>query len=168
MFFGFDGANVSYRTGYSKRYKVSRLIIQVLVLNILPPAHVDRQIEVVYLNTLSKTQLVKRWEEALTYPERYIVAQAESMKELSGDIPAKELLTVGQYLDENKIQVDESDYHKLATRVADKHREVHGINPRKVSRNVNGKWNNKSYAYSEEDFGIIEECLLTVRHSRKN
>ncbi|MEH2309514.1 MAG: hypothetical protein V7L06_29970 [Nostoc sp.] len=128
-----------------------------------------------YLNTLSKTQLVKQWEEAIVkqweeaiaYPDRYIVAKADSLKELSGDIQAKDLLTLGQYLDEQRIQVDESDYHKLAIRVADKHREIHGINPRKVSRtNESGKWNNKSYAYSEQDFSIIEDCLLTVRHTR--
>lgn len=137
-----------------------------LVLNIFPPAHKKEPVEIVYLNTLSKTQLLSYWEDSLEYPDRYLMYKVEPTKRLDWDIPAKDLLTLGQYMDDNKIIVDESDYHKLATRVADRYREIHGINPRKVSRNVNGKWNNKSYAYSEGAFGIIEECLLTIKHSR--
>ncbi|QHG15660.1 hypothetical protein [Nostoc sp. ATCC 53789] len=119
------------------------------------------------MNTLSKTQLLGYWEDAVKNPDRYLVYDVEPIKNPDWDIPAKELSTLGQYMDDNKIIVDESDYHKLATRLAERYREIYGINPRKVSRtNDSGKWNNKSYAYSQGSFSIIEECLLTVRHTR--
>nr|MDZ7977271.1 hypothetical protein [Nostoc sp. DedQUE03] len=121
----------------------------------------------VYLNTLSKTQLLSYWEDSVKTPDRYLVYDVEPIKNPDLDIKASELSTLGQYLDDNRIQVDESDYHKLATRVAEKYREIYGINPRLVSRkNDTGKWNNKSYAYSQGSFSIIEGCLLTVKHSR--
>ncbi|MBW4558455.1 MAG: hypothetical protein KME59_21520 [Trichormus sp. ATA11-4-KO1] len=137
-------------------------------MNVLPPKHhPEEQVNVVYLTTLTKAQILKQWEQSLTYPDRFVVTKAESVKKLSEDIPAKDLKTLGQYLDDNKIILDESEYHKLATIVADKYRETYGINPRRVSRmNAEGKWNNKSYAYDDSDFPLIEECLLSVNHSR--
>ncbi|MCC5642743.1 hypothetical protein LC607_07255 [Nostoc sp. CHAB 5824] len=138
-----------------------------LVLNIFPPSHKNDAVEVVYLNALSKTQLLGYWEDTVKNPDRYRVYDVEPVKNPDWDIPARDLLTLGQYLDEKNIIVDEAEYHKLAIRVAEKYREVYGINPRKVSRtNDSGKWNNKSYAYSKGSFSIIEGCLLTVRHTR--
>ncbi len=139
-----------------------------LVLNIFPPEHKKEANKIVYLDTLSKSQLLSYWKGSISYPDRYVVALVASTKEKESEIPAKDLKTLGQYCDEHNISISESAYHKFATRVAERYRELHGVNPRKVSRtNDSGKWNNKSWAYWVTDFPMIEECLLGFEHSRK-
>ncbi|RUR74926.1 hypothetical protein PCC6912_51040 [Chlorogloeopsis fritschii PCC 6912] len=136
-----------------------------LVLNILPPEHKKKEVEVVYLETLSKTNLLKRWQEAIAYPDRYIVAEAESMRELMGDIPARELVTLNEYLEEKNIELDKGEYHRLATRVTERYLKEFKVKPRVVARaDSRGRFMRKSSGYEQENLWIIDEALKSTTH----
>ena len=139
-----------------------------LVLNVLPSDGKNKPVEVTHLDNLSKANILKRWEECLAYPDRYVVALAESTKKMAGDTAAKDLVTLGEYLDSKGIEMDKGDYKRLATKVAQMFTEVYMVRPRIVARpDINGRFTNKSYAYEDTDTWIIDECLKSVKHTRK-
>lgn len=140
-----------------------------IVLNILPPGDRLESVEVVWLETLSKKNIIKRWTEALAYPNRYIVAEAESIKKMTGDTPTAELTTVPEYLEEQGVEVpDKGDFARLTNNVAKLYKEQYKVTPRMIARpDSRGLYMKKSYAYEDVDLGLIEKALHTVEHVRK-
>ncbi len=140
-----------------------------LVMNVLPPQSSPEPVKVMYLETLTKGNLLKLLEEASFYPNRYILATAESVKALQNeDVAPKDMITLAEYLDGHGIELEtKGDYHKLATQVAQSYTEKYKIRPRIVARaDSRGRFMKKSYAYLAEDVDIIENALKDIVHKR--
>ncbi|BAY35273.1 hypothetical protein NIES2107_71850 (plasmid) [Nostoc carneum NIES-2107] len=83
------------------------------VLNIFPTGN-NRQVKIVYVETLTKANILNLWVESRAYPDRYILADASDINELQQDVPPNEVTTLSEYLESKNIEVNKSDFHKLA------------------------------------------------------
>jgi hypothetical protein len=140
-----------------------------LIMNILPPKESKEPTKVIYLETLSKGNILKILEEATFYPDRHILATAEATKSLQAvDVAPKDMVTLGEYLDDRGIELEtKGDYHKLATLVAQAYTKKYKIRPRIVCRaDSRGRFMKKSYAYVPEDLDLVESALKSITHKR--
>jgi hypothetical protein len=63
------------------------------VLNIFPTAN-NGQVRIVYVETLTKTNILNLWVESRAYPDRYILADASDINELQQDVSPNEVTTL--------------------------------------------------------------------------
>lgn len=131
-----------------------------IYLNALPVLGKTDKVESTLIDNLSKGQILRKLQDVVTYPDRYVLSFAESVYGSDEAQPASELITLGEYLAEKNIEVSEGDYHRLAGLVAKEYVVKYGIRPRVIARkNINGVFNKKSYGYTREESGIINKCL---------
>ncbi|MBO1046851.1 MAG: hypothetical protein HEQ10_03435 [Dolichospermum sp. DEX182a] len=141
-----------------------------LVLNILEfksgkKSKDIKPVEVVYVATMSKGKLMKYLQQALEYPDRYVFANAEAIDTMEDRIPASDLITLQEYLDEHNIVIELADKQRLANKVAQIYVAHYKAKPRIIARkNAADLYRNKSYGYEDSELWVFTEALKTVKY----
>ncbi len=140
--------------------------------------HVNKgENEVVLLDNLNKQQILDRLEdfcknqdlestETFLSSTLYSLTVASSTYKESDKESASELITLTEYLEKENIVVDEKAFYLLAVRVTKEFIKEYGIKPRRVNRQSpkTGKYNNKAYAYTDEQTKVIDRVLTGIPH----
>jgi hypothetical protein len=144
-------------------------INRMLVMNVIPPSGRLEPNQIHHLETMKKLDIISLLEDMLTYPSRFTLAKVEAIKvEINADIPAKEMITLTEYLTERGIELSKGDYAKVATAVTKLYKDKYYTLPRRVVRpNEQGVWSRKAYAYSPDDLKLIDEALKAVVRTNK-
>lgn len=135
-----------------------------IVLNIIP-VQPNKPVDVVYLSTLSKGNILKVVSEHLIYPDRYVLTFAENLKKMSGDTEAKDLITLAEYIESKGIEIEKGEYHKLANHIAKVYLDHYRAKPRIVARpDDRGKFMKKSYGFDMDELWVIQKGLEKVSY----
>lgn len=138
-----------------------------LIANIVSPG--ENKVET--LNNLKKTQILKRVEEYLKdqangNPNISIALACElTLPFEDDDLQAKDYITLGEWLDEKRIELSLGDKQRLANLVADKYLAEFGKKPKVVARkNAQGQHRNKANGFHPSQIWILETALKELNH----
>ncbi|MBD0388225.1 MAG: hypothetical protein ICV54_17365, partial [Nostoc sp. C3-bin3] len=106
-----------------------------LYLNVLATSVNPREVvEVILLENLTKKQILDRLEDLLKRELNFTLTVADPVNSAYDKEEARDLVTLNEYLDREKIFISKGDFHLLAVRVTKAYVEEYGVKPRRVNR----------------------------------
>lgn len=140
-----------------------------LILNTVP-SDTRKQNQVIYLEQLSKAQILRELLNLATYPDTTVLALAEEIPD-PDPTRARDMWTTSEFLEKKGVTLDRSQKHKFANKVTKYYKEAHqGMSPRVISRpDDRGRWLLKLNGYEYSDLPILERALEeTLESSPRN
>lgn len=124
--------------------------------------------DVEYLDTMGKHAILQAIRGHLATPAKIVIALACDVDEMTKQLtPAKDLLTLGEWLDELNIELDTTEKHRLANLVSRLYKKEKQTNPRKIARqDSRGRYLKKSYGFDEGEIYILEMALEELKTMR--
>ncbi|MFB2938386.1 hypothetical protein ACE1B6_24325 [Aerosakkonemataceae cyanobacterium BLCC-F154] len=123
----------------------------------------DSSNEVHYLELIPKKQILKLLVAALAQPAQYALALADDLSPVEENTPAKDMITLSEWLESKGLELERSEKHKLALLLSRLYKEKTGSTPRVITRpDSRGKWLKKANGFTQEETPILQEALNEV------
>lgn len=134
---------------------------------VLNQVHLNKPNDISNLELLSKHLILNAIKQSLTTPDRVQIVLACDPYEYQEKTQAKDLVTLGEWLQEKGIELETPDKHRLANLVSQLYKKTYHALPRQIARqDSRGRYLKKSYGFNLDELHILEQSIKLLRTGR--
>lgn len=125
--------------------------------------------QVIHLDDLDKERLLDFFKSAALDPETYVIAVATEL--VKSSVAPKDMITVSEWLEEQRIRLTDSEYKKLSMMASNLYAKEYGTRPRWIFRPSKEKtgrqtWSSKFRGFEPSRLSVLQEAYEKLRSGK--